>query len=128
VPVLGLLAPTLAEHKLRTGRVGDDLVLGRSASVPFAPSTSARRARRAWKRAGLDPIDLHEARRTCASVLIAANVNPKALSVIMGHATIAMTFDTYGHLMPNGLDEAAAAADAYLGRLGGGRTLRAVGA
>ena len=26
----------------------------------------------------------------------------------MGHATIAMTFDTYGHLMPGGLDEAAA--------------------
>ena len=41
-------------------------------------------------------------------------VNPKALSVIMGHSTIAMTFDTYGHLMPGGLDEAAAAANAYL--------------
>jgi hypothetical protein len=47
-------------------------------------------------------------------MLIAAGVNAKALSVIMGHATIAMTFDTYGHLMPGGLDEAAAAANAYL--------------
>jgi hypothetical protein len=27
------------------------------------------------------------------SLLIAAGVNPKALGVIMGHATIAMTFD-----------------------------------
>ena len=32
----------------------------------------------------------------------------------MGHATIQMTFDRYGHLVPTGLDEAAAA-NAYLG-------------
>jgi hypothetical protein len=31
-----------------------------------------------------------------------------------------MTFDTYGHLMPGGLDEAAAATNAYLAPLGGG--------
>jgi hypothetical protein len=29
-----------------------------------------------------------------------------------------MTFDTYGHLMRGGLDEEAAAANAYLTRLG----------
>jgi integrase len=61
-----------------------------------------------------ESITLHEARHTCASILIAAGVNAKALGVIMGHSTIAMTFDTYGHLMPGGLDEAAA--DAYLSR------------
>lgn len=65
----------------------------------------------------LEPITLHEARHTCASLLIAADVNSKALSVIMGHSTIAVTFDTYGHLMPGGLDEARAPTDAYLSRL-----------
>lgn len=96
------------------------------------PSTTRSRALRAWdaenkRRAAeangqggdvdrLAPITLHEARHTCASILIAAGVNAKALSVIMGHSTIAMTFDTYGHLMPGGLDEAAAAANAYLAR------------
>jgi len=50
------------------------------------------------------PITLHEARHTCASLLIAAGVNAKALSVIIGHATIAMTFDVYGKLMPGGLE------------------------
>lgn len=54
----------------------------------------------------MDPLTLHEARHTCASLLVpAAGVNAKALSAIMGHATIAMTFDTYGHLMPGGLDD-----------------------
>jgi hypothetical protein len=32
-----------------------------------------------------------------------------------------MTFDTYGHLMPGGIDEAAAQANAYLARFGGER-------
>jgi integrase len=75
----------------------------------------------------VDPLTLHEARHTCASLLIAAGVNAKALSVIMGHATIAMTFDTYGHLMPGGLDEAAAAANAYLAGDGKRPALRLVG-
>ena len=35
---------------------------------------------------------------------------------MMGHATIDMTFDQYGHLMPGGLEEAETAANAYLGR------------
>ncbi len=73
------------------------------------------------------PITLHEARHSCASVLIASGVNAKALSVIMGHSTIAMTFDTYGHLMPAGLNEAAAMTNAYLARLTGERpALKAV--
>jgi hypothetical protein len=38
----------------------------------------------------------------------------------MGHATIAVTFDTYGHLMPDSLDAVGAAANAYLVRPGSG--------
>jgi integrase len=50
------------------------------------------------------------------SVMIAAGVNAKVLSTIMGHASVGMTFDTYGHVMPGGLDEAAAAVNEYLAR------------
>ena len=32
----------------------------------------------------------------------------------MGHATIQMTFDRYGHLMPGSRDEARRRLDAYL--------------
>lgn len=32
--------------------------------------------------------------------MIAAGVNAKALSTFMGHATIAITLNRYGHLMP----------------------------
>lgn len=59
--------------------------------------------------------------------MIAAGVNAKALSAIMGHATIAFIFDVYGHLMPGGEDEARERIDGYLDRLDGAPRLRAVG-
>jgi integrase len=35
-----------------------------------------------------------------ASLMIAAGVNAKALSAYMGHASVMITLDRYGHLMP----------------------------
>jgi integrase len=48
--------------------------------------------------------------------MIAARVNAKALSSYMGHSTISMTLDRYGHLMPGNEDEAAAMLERYLSR------------
>jgi integrase len=64
-----------------------------------------------WER-----ITLHAARHTFASILIDAGVNAKAITTYMGHASITVTFDLYGHLMPGNEDEAAALVDAYLER------------
>jgi integrase len=48
--------------------------------------------------------------------MIAAGVNAKALSTYMGHSSVMITYDLYGHLMPGNEDEAAALLDAYLER------------
>lgn len=48
--------------------------------------------------------------------MIAADCNAKALSTYLGHATIALTMDRYGHLMPGNEAEAAGLLDAYLKR------------
>jgi integrase len=116
IPIVGALRDVLVEHKARQGR-DDGLVFGSSAERPFQPSNLWRRAQRAWKRAGLEPIGLHEARHTFASVLIAAGVNAKALTTYMGHASIQTTYDLYGKLMPGSESEAAALVDAYLARV-----------
>jgi hypothetical protein len=55
------------------------------------PSTLRLRAARAWKTGRLEPIGLHEARHTFASLAIAAGVNAKALSTYMAHASAAIT-------------------------------------
>ena len=43
--------------------------------------------------------------------MIAANINAKAMSVYMGHASVTITYDRYGHLMPGNEDEAAVLPD-----------------
>jgi len=50
------------------------------------------------------------------SIGIAAGLNPKTLSTYLGHATITITLDRYGHLMPGSEVEARALLDAYLSR------------
>jgi integrase len=113
VPIPAALRDYLVEHKLRSGRhVG--LVFGTSYAQPFTPSNVRKRANAAWLRAGLEPIGLHECRHTFASLMIAAGVNAKALSAYMGHSSVTITLDRYGHLMPGNETEAAARLDAYL--------------
>jgi integrase len=46
--------------------------------------------------------------------MIAAGVNAKALSTYLGHASITVTLDRYGHLMPGNEHEAATLLDAFL--------------
>lgn len=48
--------------------------------------------------------------------MIAAGVNAKALSTHMGHASVTITLDRYGHLMPGNEEQAAGLLDAYLAR------------
>jgi integrase len=61
------------------------------------------------KRAGLPEIRFHDLRHTCATLLLSKNVNPKIVSEMLGHASIAITLDTYSHVLPNMRDQAAAA-------------------
>jgi integrase len=73
-----------------------------------------RDARRWWAKAGLASINPHECRHTYASFMIAAGVNAKTLSTYMGHASITIPMDRYGHLMPGNEAEATSLLDSYL--------------
>jgi site-specific recombinase XerC len=59
-------------------------------------------------------VTLHECRHTFATLMIAAGVNAKALQTFMGHSSITVTLDRYGHLFPGSEQEAADLLDAYL--------------
>ena len=51
---------------------------------------------------------------TCATLLLTRNVNPKIVSEMLGHSTIAITLDTYSHVLPNMRDQTAAAMEEAL--------------
>jgi integrase len=66
-----------------------------------------------WKpllrRSGLPDIRFHDLRHTCATLLLTKGVHPKIVSEMLGHSSIAITLDTYSHVIP-GLGDAAARA------------------
>jgi integrase len=103
----------LVAHRIRA-QDPDRLVFG-NGSHPFAPTRVRVRALKAWAEAELDPITLHEARHTYASIMIDAGANAKAISTYMGHSSIQVTYDRYGKLMPGNEDQVRALLDAYLG-------------
>ncbi len=113
VPLPSLLRADLAAHRLAC-EWRDGLVFGRTPESPFNPGTINNRAARAWEALSLERITLHECRHTFASLMIAAGVNAKALSVYMGHASVMVTFDLYGHLMPGNEAQAAELLDQFL--------------
>jgi integrase len=74
---------------------------------PMHPETLSGLFVRQAKRAGLPPIRLHDLRHSVASILLARGVHPKVVSDMLGHATIALTLDTYSHVIPSLQQEAA---------------------
>jgi integrase len=64
------------------------------------------------QRACLPPMTFHQLRHTAATILLLKNVNPKVVSEMLGHATIAITLDTYSHVLPNMQDNAVVAMEA----------------
>jgi integrase len=61
------------------------------------------------KRAGLPHMRFHDLRHTCATLLLSREVHPKFVQELLGHATIAITLDTYSHVMPSMGDATARA-------------------
>jgi len=61
------------------------------------------------RRAGLPKIRFHDLRHTCATLLLNRNLHPKYVQELLGHANIAITLDTYSHVIPGMGDQAARA-------------------
>jgi len=56
-------------------------------------------------------LTLHDLRHTAASLAISAGANVKAVQRMLGHASAAMTLDTYADLFDDDLDAVAVALD-----------------
>lgn len=57
--------------------------------------------------AGLPPMMIHDLRHTAASLAVSAGANVKAVQRMLGHASAAMTLDTYSDLFDDDLDAVA---------------------
>jgi len=85
----------------------DDLVFSYPDGRPLDPSTVTHTFAKVLKEAGLPHLRFHDARHSHATYLLEAGVNIKVVSERLGHASVAFTLDTYGHVTP-GMQESAA--------------------
>ena len=105
------------EERLKAGGLYQDqgLVFATTIGTPMEPSNVVGRSFKPMlEAAGLPDIRFHDLRHTCATLMLGEGVHPKVAQERMGHSAIAVTMNTYSHVMPDVQDQAAAALDAAL--------------
>jgi integrase len=113
-------------HQVRTVPVPDVLAAyvaasrSRRASDPLFPTghgghwtNTNFQARSGWAavtvRLGLSGVRIHDLRHTAATLLLASGADLKSVARILGHASVVMTGDLYGHVIDAQVFEAARA-------------------
>ena len=96
------------------GKRGDELLFGDGQTHMSLPNSQngwfAGAVRRAMKNDPNFPqVSPHDLRHTAASLAISAGANVKAVQRMLGHASAAMTLDTYADLFDDDLDNVASA-------------------
>jgi integrase len=106
------------EQRLVLGTLWQDngLVFPSQKGTPMnAKNLTARSFKPLLERAGLPrTVRVHDLRHTCATLLLGKGVHPKIVQELLGHATIAITLDTYSHVLPNMQGEAVSAMESAL--------------
>jgi integrase len=95
---------------LGDGYADRGLVFTTATGAPVNPSNVRRRSfARLLRKAGLPHVRFHDLRHTCATLLLGKGTHPKFVQELLGHATVAITLDTYSHIVPGMGDQTARA-------------------
>ena len=92
----------LSSHRRRQVGVKDSEYI--FTSTTGTPTNSSNLMYRSFKPTlkcpGLLPIRFHDLRHTCATIRFMKGQHPRRVQELLGHASIAMTMDTYSHVIP----------------------------
>jgi len=92
------------------------LIFSSEIGTPLNPENLVKRSfKPLLHRSGLPEVRFHDLRHTCATLLMGRGVHPKLVQELLGHATIALTLDTYSHYLPSMGDRASGAMGDALG-------------
>ena len=87
------------------------LVFATQSGTPLDRHNLLRQFKRLLKEAGLPVMPFHNLRHTCATVLLSKGMHAKFVQELLGHSNIAITLDTYSHVLPGMGDGLADAMD-----------------
>jgi len=106
-----------ANDRLLVGPAWTDhgLVFASEVGTPLEPRNVNRRFYSARTAAGLDWVRLHDLRHAFATFLLDQGEELRTVMDLLGHSTIRLTADTYGHVLPSRARTAADAIDRILG-------------
>lgn len=94
-------------HRVCVTSIGDPYSLKSYSHAPLRLIREINQQREKDKKPRMPEASFHDLRHTHAAMLIRRNVQPKVISERLGHASIKITMDLYGYLMP-GLQDAVA--------------------
>ncbi len=106
------------EEKMKLAGLYKDhgLIFSSTVGTPVNPENLVNRSfKPLLEKATLPTIRFHDLRHTCATLLLSRGVHPKLVQELLGHATIAMTLDTYSHYLPSMGNQTAGAMGDALG-------------
>ena len=109
------------EHKMKLGPdyADSDLVFANLVGSPlYRKNLTDRHYKKICLASGVPTIRLHDLRHTTATLLLCAQVHPKVVQERLGHSSIAITLDTYSHVIPNMQQSATDELEKIISRLG----------
>jgi integrase len=124
LPLPALVVPALERHKARqakerlaAGPAWQDhgLIFTSVIGTPLEPRNVHHWFCQLRASLGLDWLRFHDLRHACATFLLANGVDPRTVMDVLGHSTIRLTMDTYGHALPERMFNAASVIDGVLG-------------
>ena len=107
IPLPQTAVSALREHRLRqleerlqagTRWEDWDFVFSSRYGTPLNRHNVSHRFKELLARLGLPDLVFHELRHTCASLLLAQGVDPRAVMEILGHSQLSTTTDVYSHV------------------------------
>lgn len=123
VPLSDAMAKVLKEQRKRQQRFMEKLwdqyhrsefVITYDDGSLIKPRALSKNFAAVLKKAGLKPVRFHDLRHTAASLMIHEGVELKTISEILGHSSITITADIYGHIIEEKKKEAAQKLDKYI--------------
>lgn len=125
VTLPAVAAQTLRAHRVR--QLQERLLAGSrwretgyvfttSIGTPLSASNVLNRSlRRLCERAGMPRLRFHDLRHSCATLLLVQGIPARVVADVLGHSEVSLTLNTYSHVVPGMLDDAARAMDRALG-------------